>query len=75
VQAAPHGQDAFAHRGDVGSQDRRSARVGQHAADEAGGVDAGAGVVAPHGGLELAEHAIGFGGWPHTTLSAPARSP
>jgi hypothetical protein len=34
VQAAPHGQDALAHRGHVGFPLRAQRGVGQHAADE-----------------------------------------
>ncbi len=62
MQALAHRQDALAHRRHFGLPPRAQRRVGEHAGDDAGGVDRRARVVAAHGGLQLAEHELGFGG-------------
>jgi hypothetical protein len=65
----------LAHRGHVGFPAGPQLGVGQHAAHDACGMDGRAGVVAPHRGLELAQHQIGLGRAGADHAQRAARSP
>ena len=61
MQALAHGLDALAHRGHVGFPRSAQRRVVQHLGHHRGGVQRRAGVVAAHGGAQLAQHQFGLG--------------